>query len=471
MSLSSRINTYEKKIVFYAGRSIKSQALEDALNTENKKSPKTAALHSYRARSSTRFSITRADRELQEWSRNWLAYSCYDAVVLSKTDMDGISESLLNTLRQYVYAGGVLMITESLKLPFAVDSSSIHDNYGSAELGFGKILLFKDNSKSIQPELLKNMTAAARDTQAPWIHSYNLSTADKQFPVVSDISLPTRGMFMIMFLFSIVIGPVMLIVLSRKNKRIWLLWMAPGLSLLVCIVVTFYSIFSEGITPTARTESLTLLDQNSRQAVTIGMLGVYSPLTPAEGLNFSTQTEVSPYTSSNYGEGSGKYIDWTRDQNFSSGWVTARIPAYFQIRIPETRRERIEVLNKDGSYEAINGLGADIKQLWMRDSKGNWFMIKNEIKSGAKAALIPDPDHKPQIKVNNTSRSIYKDNCWPKKLKQIPDSRMSLLQPNMYMAVLDGSPFLNHGLHGKVHQNSISYVIGILPNQTKQEEK
>lgn len=471
-SLSSRLSTYEKKIVIYTSRSIKSQVIEDALNTKHNKSPKskkTPHLSRYSTTPNT-FVVNRSEQELHDWSHNWLAYSCYDAVILAKSDTDSISETMLDTLRQYVAAGGVLALTQTLELPFKTDSASIRDNFGSAELGFGKILLFKDSAKNIPPDLLKKLISAAENTQHPWLHSYSLSTADKQFPVVSDISLPTRGMFMIMFLFSIVIGPVILIVLSRKNKRIWLLWMVPTLSLLVCILVTVYSIFSEGITPTVRTKSLTLLNQNTRQAVTIGILGLYCPLTPSGGLHFNPATEVSPYTTSNYGEGSGKSINWTRDQNLSSGWITARIPAYFQIRIPQARRERLELLNKDGKLEVINGLGADIRSLWLRDSNGAWFTINKKLESGAKATLRPDSKHKPNISVSNTPRSIYKNDKWPDKFKQIPDSRIELLQPNMYLAMIDGSPFLNHGLKGKVHQRSLSYVIGILPSQIKEEK-
>ena len=64
-------------------------------------------------------------------------------------------------------------------------------------------------------------------------------------------------------------------------------------------------------------------------------------------------------------------MDWTNDQYFGSGWVKARVPAYFQIRKNEDRRERLTVQkNDDGALAVTNALGADIRRLCLADASG-----------------------------------------------------------------------------------------------------
>jgi len=457
-------------ISILASRSINGQTLEDKINgvkTTPTAAGSVAHIPSHILSSTQKDSVTRAELELSDWSSNWTAYSCFDAVVLYKSDLAKLSPAVLEALRQYVSAGGTLAVLGTQTFPFDKSNISFNSNKTAADykVVFGRVLLFTtEKTEDLQEGQLQKLTDSAKETLGPWEHSYNLANANKQFSVIGDMSLPTRGMYLIMLTFAIIIGPVLLIVLSRKNKRIWMLWMVPSISFSVCVVITIYSVFSEGITPSARMKCITLLNQNTHQAVTIGMLGLYCPLTPAGGLHFNTLTEISPYVESNYSSGTGKSIDWTRDQNLYRGWVSARVPSYYQIRIPEIRRERLELVTKNGETEIINGLGADIKQLWLLDSNGKWMTIKNKLNSGAKGRLI-ELSGSQGITPNNDLRSIYKSAEWPEKFKQIPDSRIKLLKPNMYLAVLDGAPFMNHGLQGRVHERSKSYIIGILPTQ------
>src|SRR5262249_57686222 len=116
----------------------------------------------------------------------------------------------------------------------------------------------------------------------------------------------------------------------------------PAVSLLTIFAVFGYMIVSEGWHGHLRTETLTLLDENSHHAVTIGRTGFYSPLTPGGGLHFSPETELMPQTGSmeeasiytrgrrpSSGSGSSCSLDWTQAQHLSRGWVNARTPAHF----------------------------------------------------------------------------------------------------------------------------------------------
>ena len=449
-------------------RSINGQAFCDAIGKKfaknNKHTPK--------------YNITRSELELPEWSDNWLAYSCYDAILLHASDIAALPTTIREALYQYITAGGVLAVAGTLQMPFGWKGipNGNHTDYSKYHTGFGQLLLFKTNEfKNLEVNQMRSLLDAAKATKKPWSSTLTIEKAIKIFPVVNDMSLPTRGMFLIMLIFAIIIGPVMLIVLARKNKRIWLLWMAPSFSFIVCVLISIYSMFSEGITPSVRIESMTLLNQKTHRAVTIGMLGLYCPLTPSGGLHLSKQTELSSYITRGYNKGSQKSINWTRDQHLSRGWVSARIPAFFRIRIPETRRERLGITKTENGLQVINGLGADIKELWLHDYDGRWFTLEKELASGAKATLSSTP--KPSSH-SSDMRSIYKANKWTESFNRILDCRSTLVQPNMYIAVLDGAPFMNHGLSGKVNEHSLSYVIGTfqgaagknnIPNSSKSQ--
>ena len=152
----------------------------------------------------------------------------------------------------------------------------------------------------------------------------------------------------------------------------WLWWNVPAVSLATCLAVFAYSLFSEGISGRGRTALITLLDENTHRATTLGYASYYCPLTPSDGLHFSYDTEVVQLHSSEAGGprfsgGRPKTMDWTNDQHLDSGWVVARVPACFAVRKSETRRERLAVHKAaDGTVKVVNGLGVEIEFVVLR---------------------------------------------------------------------------------------------------------
>src|SRR5262249_22076700 len=148
-----------------------------------------------------------------------------------------------------------------------------------------------------------------------------------------DVGVPVRGLFVLMVLFCIGIGPVNLWLLGRKDRRIWMLWTVPVLSLLTCLAVFGYMLISEGWHGHLRTEAVTLLDETTHRATSFGWTAFYAPLTPGDGLHFSSDTEVmwlkgqdllrGPYGYSRTPDVSSSSctLDWSQDQHLASGWI------------------------------------------------------------------------------------------------------------------------------------------------------
>ena len=338
------------------------------------------------------------------WSTNWLGFSRYDGVVVTGDDIRQMPPAVQSALRRYVECGGALLVLGGLELPESWElresekSEPLTDSVGlvNYNIGFGQCIVSPETDTGpLTSAQWEEVAESWVKTAAPWQIGRPIEEANRMFPVVSKgLGIPVRGMFFLMLLFAVAIGPVNLIVLSRKKRRLWMLWTVPVISLLTCAAVFAYATFSEGWNRHGRTEGLTILDERIHRATTIGWTAFYASLTPNDGLHFSYDTELTPQDyDKRYGgasnTGTARTIDWTQDQHLASGWMNARIPAHFMLRKTEVRRERVTVRTEaNGRLKVVNGLGADIRLFWLADRNGTIHTAKN-ILAGAEAELTP----------------------------------------------------------------------------------
>ena len=316
------------------------------------------------------------------WSTTWLGFSRYDGVTVTDEDIRQMPPDVQSALWHYVECGGVLFVLGAQALPESWGLKGLlkpelpTDSEGVAvyNVGFGQCIVSSaTDTESIDQKQWKHVIASWTKTAIPWQWDNSVEDANRIFPVVGRLGIPVRGLFLLMLFFAIVIGPVNLIMLSRKKRRIWLLWTTPVISLMTCLGVFAYATFAEGWKQVVRTEGLTILDERVHRATTIGWTAFYSALTLGEGLHFGHQTELTPQISP---RDTNKVltVDWTHDQHLGSGWVTARVPIHFMIRKSETRRERVIVRRgADTDLKIVNGLGVDISQFWLADGDGTIY--------------------------------------------------------------------------------------------------
>ena len=332
---------------------------------------------------------------VSEWSTSWLGFSCYDGVVVTGDDIQRMPPDVQSALWRYVETGGALFVLEGRELPESWGlngalKSELSNNAGRlivCNVGFGECIVSPEmDTKSLDQDQWRRVVASWLKTAAPWQWESVVDGANTIFPVVNKLGIPVRGLFLLMLLFAVTIGPLNLILLSRRKRRIWMLWTTPVISLVACCAVFAYATFGEGWNRHARTEGLTILDERVRRAATIGWAGFYSALTPSEGLRFGYETEVTPLPQS-LTTTTARTVDWTHDQHLANGWVTARIPAHFMVRKSELRRERITVRREaDAGLRIVNGLGANISEFWLADKDGTIYSTTG-IFAGAEAKL------------------------------------------------------------------------------------
>ncbi len=413
----------------------------------------------------------RADQSTDQWSTNWLSYTRYGGVVVTATDLRGMSTEARNAIGQYVECGGSLFVLgrdPQLPGPWKLKADTKHP-VSVANPGFGQCIATNQTELSPFPaRVLTPVLESWSSTASPWQRTRTPNDANRTFPVVEDIGVPVKGLLALMFVFVIAIGPINLIVLARKKRKLWLFWTVPLMSFVTCLTVMVYMAVTEGWQGRSRIEGVTILDENTRRASSLGWTGFYTPLLPGSGLRFTPETEVcyqngeDPYTSSYSRRGSSNSalsIDWTREQHFTSGWLTPRVPAHFALRKSELRRERMTISKgADGSPEAVNGLGADLSQFWYRDENGKVFFAE-AIPGGGRAALKPAAIAAPASEA--TLRSLYTGE-WATLPDRLKTNGPALLAPRTYLGVMDAAPFLDDGLPGASVRKTRTVVYGIL---------
>jgi hypothetical protein len=415
--------------------------------------------------------LLRAETPVAEWSEQWLSYTPFDAIVLGGADIRTAPSAVLSALWRYAECGGNLILLGTAEVPGTWRESPTVKLEGGRCLsaGFGQCFLAgTERISDLGPASVKTLMNAVAASARYWQGLPDEPNANASFPVVENVRIPIRGTVFIMLMFVIVIGPVNLIVLSRMNRRTWLLWTIPAISVLTCLVVFVFSLLREGITPDSRVEGLTLLDQANHRATSIGCAAFYCPLTPSQGLYFSTDTEATPLIDVGYyryGRPSAagqRELDWTQSQHLTRGWVTARVPAHFQLRKSELRRERLQLEESGGTLSVVNGLGADIRSLRLADARGRIYTAA-DIPVGRKATLTVHAEQT-TVSAQTGTGSLIERSVFTAP-ESIVNGATACLRPGTYIADLATNPFLENALGAKAkagHTRTRCVVFGLL---------
>jgi hypothetical protein len=407
--------------------------------------------------------VMRAEWEASDWSDNWLAYTAFDMIVLHARDFRSMPAGVKEAVWRFVEAGGVIAVIGKAEVPAPWAPTADDESAGLKRyrVGFGECLEIPVvTTRELGSAQLREIQKSARATASVWGGFGNAAAANGVFPVIDNLSVPVRGVSLIMLLFILAVGPINIFILARMNRRIWMLWTVPLISFVTCGIVFAYSLFSEGITPTVRMEAITVLNHTSHRATTLGRLAYYCPLTPSGGLRFGYEAEIFPIVDRNWRSGgTSKSIDWTAGQHLESGWIQARMPSHFAVRKSETRRERVQFEKQaDGRWAAINGIGSDIKKLDFKDPAGKTWQLQN-LQAGGKA-IMAKGGKVTKRGSDRLLREIFQKGLWTR------DGKSSVAQTGLaagtYLADLESSPFMEVGLAGEKHLRLGSVILGIV---------
>jgi hypothetical protein len=403
----------------------------------------------------------RADTPVSTWSPQWLGYTRWDGIIVTREDLADLARggnetvAVLQALWQYVETGGTLLVVGPGKVDVPAGWRRFRSTLKGFTVyapGFGRCLVSPDrNSANWDDEAWGAISSGLTTTSMPWNTNPSLSSLNESLPVIDSMGVRAGWLFAIMILFTLLIGPVNLVLLTKYNRRIWMLWTVPAVSFFTCVMVFAYMIVAEGWQGHAAMASLTILDEVEKRATTLGRSAFYSPLTPSDGLRYSSDTEVSPLGHDHSAFTSNCWVDWDDGQHLARGWVSARVPAHFMLRKSEPRRESIKAFREGGSLVVVNRLGVDIRTLTLADEKGQLYE-GSDIAAGEKATLKPI---KGELKAApNAWRGLYTSNL-PTSMRSLAQHPEDVLLPRTYLAELRQSPFLEQGLRGATRRPSV----------------
>ncbi len=448
---SSHASYFNKKQVILVSRSLNRDNLESQLVNLFNSNPKRKKREKRKKPVET---LIRAQYDIKAWSTHWLGYSRYDGVLMSAADWRGASQPVTTALTAYIKSGGSITILGDFD-PDAVANlkkrESQHDMAIYAA-GFGRLIAAPAfRVDELNDAQLNYMQHEWRVSQLPFVQIANESMANKAFPIIEGFDIDLKALLLIMLVFVLLAGPLNLFILHVRKKKIWLIATFPLIALFTAASVFGYVLISEGLEADVKISGVTLLDQIRHEAVSLGIAAYYCRMTPADGLHFSNQTEITPLVNRNYYQaGAARTIDQTTHQHLETGWITARVPSHFLVRKIEKRRERLQVTRRpDGRPEVVNGLGGVLKCLVLINARKEIFQGV-QIPAGARVVLDPASA---EFTNARALQQRFKALCGgdafetPKPLQSFLTQRNPQMTiQNTYIGLLSGGGFIEKGL-------------------------
>lgn len=393
-------------------------------------------------------SLTRTELPPSQWSTSWLQYARFEAVLVTAADWAELPPPVRAALLDWTAAGGWLHF---IGIP---DGLPALRRSSTAQLPY----LFHGTGRvSVAPED-RPMSAALQDALIESgkhrLHDDPVLYAERQLPLLDDNRLPMRSLFGVLLAFAVIGGPINFYTLAKKNRRVWVFVSIPLLSIFTSILLVGATIMDEGWMRRERSRSLTLLDESTGSAVTFGLRGIYATMAPRGEVRFDAMTELRAGPTVAEAE-----TEWNDGQRLSGSWVGTRVPTYFAMRKVERRRERLPLRVENGALVAVNGLGSPVKRLWVAGTDGTLFTATN-IAPGSRVVLGRSTD-RPRVDdvALDPAERLLKVSAWHSIASMAEEDPSSLLQPGMYLAVLEKSPFLEPALERASESQSPGVVL------------
>ncbi len=425
--------------------------------------------NSSRHRYHSSFNSIKLNFSSESLSDNWLAYSSYNAMLFTENEINLMPKKVKIAINKYVEMGGQLIIETTRNIP---ETTRLRrsDNIHKKDVIYGTIYYINVPFKKLP----------AKD--ATMLHQLlgknilDRVVNEPDFPVLKESAISAAVLVVLILLFAIITGPLALIYLSLKKRKILMIWFTPIVSVAFSLFIIIYSITSEGLYSRVHSVSYTYLDENNQRAATVAVHGYYCPIPPST-LQYDNDCEVISATK---GERFEHSIDWTGEQLLTSGWIAPRVSSYLKIRKNDDRRERLSIIKQTANeLEIVNGLGADLEKICVKTSNGRLYFSDKKISAGEKATLkyypkallkneicIPQNAYKSILNINININIKYK------KLSEKPEGRVKFLPNGTYIGILKKSPFLKIGIDEDSMTSDINqenFIYGILKKEGKQK--
>lgn len=348
---------------------------------------------------------------LEDLPRRDQAWSSIDTVVIDATDRLPASANWAPVLA-WLRSGGQLVIVGGERARWSTEIDGVErllaernriadrDGIETYRCGFGTLAVVDEpNETTFQFEaqfasmVTPTLERVDEDSGASGFYPsalaaiYGASVDSQPWPIPFPVKqLPLRPVVAFLFLFSILVGPVN-VVIARKKKRPGLLFVTvPVLSLAATILILVFGVLRQGFGIKGFAHSVAIVDQVGARATTFERRELFvgrggESLRPAPGT-----TALVP----DRGEES-------RDRTISDDGNQLRLggdflpvrarTSHLSMRDAPTRVRLDIERGSDGSVTVANGLGVDLRELAVRGPRNELFVLEGRLDAGSSATL------------------------------------------------------------------------------------
>lgn len=386
------------------------------------------------------------EAEPEAWPTHWLAYSTFDLVVLTDAEYQRLSEAARVALAGYVECGGSVLVSGGASMPRGAETPPVSAKSGivtAVGYGYGAWI-----------NLLQAKPWSQRGDAWPTIvqavgAGNSAGQSGGSFTIVDKTTVPIAGIMACIVAFIILAGPVNIIVLDRMNRRLWLLWTTPVISLIFSVILLATFVLNEGLYRRGAFAEYTYLNELTGRAAVLGRAGFYCPISPSEGLNYSAEVEACPLAlSENISAVRGERFEMTgAGWRFSPGLVVPRIPSLVNLRASVASGKRqVSFYKKDGQYHAVNLLGVPLQRLEMTSPDWKRYSSSGTVGAGEEVVLVQSATVSPSAPVSTSLRRLFTDRGWFNAVGGMSSQEQSwLATPGHYVARADKTLFLEPG--------------------------
>lgn len=303
---------------------------------------------------------------VQDAPRELAAYVGYSMVMVTE-DVASVPSDVWAALENYAAAGGSLILTrpprdvhQRLPLLSLEPARGAWSNYG-----FGMVYLCQSGPQ----DCAKAMTSVDQDGKPPldpvgppprWDNS-RFALRGGEAPLLPNALVPVGRFLILIFLFSLVVGPGGLM-LARRKGPVALLIGVPAVALLTCTIIVADSVLVDGFVTHSSRYSYTWLDRPRDRAVTSVVAGYYANLATSEVHFPANSVLLAP----------DEPDEWLLDVSWNGGGMAAKgfLPArtymeWGELAVVPTRA-RLVARREGNGVKVQNALGASIREGYLR---------------------------------------------------------------------------------------------------------
>lgn len=285
----------------------------------------------------------------------WQAYPDWLVLVLTPRGDAALDEAQRTAITQWIRAGGNMVVS-------------------TPELA--RAWLARGVTVGVDPLTTKGAVLGAALNE----HNNHDSWSPEQAPVPGTETVPVKTFVFLALAFALLVGPLNLWWVRKRNARHLFLITTPLASFVTCVVLIVASLLSDGVSVKRSAVQVCLIDHPTQQVVRWTGCTYFAAFSRSS-LNLEPQTKLRVLDDEFFSSGGSHHyrftpmtsnlvLDWRDGQVLSGSVIPARLNRQLTYieQLPERRRLVVE---RDGAgYRLTNGLGVALLGAAWRDAKG-----------------------------------------------------------------------------------------------------